>query len=117
MSYGVACRRGLDLALLWLWLRLAATAPIRPLTWEPPCAMDATLNKAKKKEKKKKEESHLSHSIISSGGKRNGIFWKNNLSLRDQILESNQGWWFMVKLSRYSKDRMTHSRIQSYVKT
>ena len=27
-----------DLALLWLWCRLAAEAPIRPLAWEPPYA-------------------------------------------------------------------------------
>ena len=31
LSCGVGCRRGLDPALLWLWLRLVATAPIRPL--------------------------------------------------------------------------------------
>ena len=30
-----------DLALLWLWCRLAATA-IRPLAWEPPCAVGMT---------------------------------------------------------------------------
>ena len=24
-----------DLAFLWLWCRLVATAPIRPLAWEP----------------------------------------------------------------------------------
>ena len=28
-----------DPALLWLWCRLAATAPIRPLAWGPPYAM------------------------------------------------------------------------------
>ena len=28
MSCGVGCRRGSDLALLWLWCRLAATTPI-----------------------------------------------------------------------------------------
>ena len=27
-----------DLALLWLWRRLAAAAPIVPLAWEPPHA-------------------------------------------------------------------------------
>ena len=32
-----------DLALLWLWCRLAATAPTRPLAWEPPYAVDAAL--------------------------------------------------------------------------
>ena len=38
-----------DLALLWLWWRLAATAPIRPLAWEPPYASDAALKQTKKK--------------------------------------------------------------------
>ena len=32
-----------DLALLWLWCRPAAVAPIRPLAWEPPYAMDEAL--------------------------------------------------------------------------
>ena len=34
-----------DLALLWLWHRLAATAPIVPLAWEPPYAMGAALKR------------------------------------------------------------------------
>ena len=33
MSCGVGHRCGLDLMLLWQWHRPAATAPIRPLTW------------------------------------------------------------------------------------
>ena len=40
-------RRGLDLALLWLWHRLEAVAPIRPLAWEPPYAMDVALKRQK----------------------------------------------------------------------
>ena len=36
-----------DLALLWH--RPAATAPIRPLAWEPPYAMGVALKKIKKK--------------------------------------------------------------------
>ena len=36
MSCGIGRRRGSDPALLWLWRRLAATAPIRPLVWELP---------------------------------------------------------------------------------
>ena len=60
MSCGVCRRRGLDLALLWLWRRPAATAPIRPLAWEPPYATGAVLKgqktKKKKKKKKKKKE-------------------------------------------------------------
>ena len=34
--------------LLWLWCWLAAAAPIRPLTWEPPYAMGVALKKEKK---------------------------------------------------------------------
>jgi len=41
-------------ALLWLWRRPMATAPIRPLAWEPPYATGAALEKTKKK--KKEEE-------------------------------------------------------------
>ena len=36
---GIAMRCGSDLALLWLWHRSVATAPIRPLAWEPLYAM------------------------------------------------------------------------------
>ena len=35
--------------LLWLWCRLVATAPIRPLSWELPCAAGAALKRKKKK--------------------------------------------------------------------
>ena len=51
MSCGVGHRCGLDLALLWLWCRPAAVAPIRPLDWEPPYAVGAALEKTKKKNK------------------------------------------------------------------
>ena len=49
MSCGVGCRRGLDPELLWLWRRLAAIGPIRPLAWEPPYAVGAAQEMAKKK--------------------------------------------------------------------
>ena len=52
MSCGVGYRCGLDPALLWLWHRPAATAPIRPLAWEPPHAAGAVLEKAKKKKRR-----------------------------------------------------------------
>ena len=45
MSCGAGCRRGSDLALLWLRCRPAATAPIQPLAWEPPYAKGAALRK------------------------------------------------------------------------
>ena len=48
MSCGIGRRCGSDPALLWLWRRLAATAPFRPLAWEPPYAAGAALEKEKK---------------------------------------------------------------------
>ena len=63
MSCGVGCRRGSDPALLWLWRRPVATAPIRPLAWEPPYAAGAaqeiatiTTTTTTTKDKKKKEK-------------------------------------------------------------
>ena len=50
MSRDVGRRHGLDPALLRLWYRLAALAPIRPLAWEPPYAASAPLESKKKKE-------------------------------------------------------------------
>ena len=45
MSCGVGRRQFLDLALLWLWCRLVAVAPIQPLARESPCAMGVALKK------------------------------------------------------------------------
>ena len=42
-----------DPALLWLWRRLASTAPIRPLAWEPPYAPERPKKWQKAKKKKK----------------------------------------------------------------
>ena len=54
MSCGVGRRWGSDLTLLWLWSRLAAVAPIRPLAWELPYAAGVTLkNKTNKQTNKK----------------------------------------------------------------
>ena len=50
MSCGVGCRRGSDSMLLWLWCRLTAIAPIRPLAWEPPYATSVALEKTKNKQ-------------------------------------------------------------------
>ena len=43
MNCGVGRRCGSELELLWLWRRLAAVALIRPLTQEPPYAVDTAL--------------------------------------------------------------------------
>ena len=52
VSCGVGCRCGSDWALLWLWHRLAAAAPIRPLAWAPPYATGVGPQKTKRKKKK-----------------------------------------------------------------
>ena len=61
---GVGHRRGLDPTFLWLWFwrRPVATAPIRPLAWEPPYAAGAaqeiattTTTKRQKTKKKKRK--------------------------------------------------------------
>ena len=53
MSSGVGRRRGSDSVLLWPWRRPAATAPIRPLAWEPPYSTGTALEKTKNKNSKK----------------------------------------------------------------
>ena len=48
----MSCSEGhrciLDLALLWLWCRLAAAALIQPLVWELPYAAGVALKRKKK---------------------------------------------------------------------
>ena len=51
MSCGVGCRHGLDLALLWLWRRPAATALIGPLAWKPPHTLKEQKGKKLKNER------------------------------------------------------------------
>ena len=42
---GIVRRCSLDLVLLWLWLRLAAAVPIRPLARELPYAIGVALRR------------------------------------------------------------------------
>ena len=68
MSGGVGCTLCSDPALLWLWRRPVATAPVRSLAWEPPYAAGVALEKVqrqkKKKKKKKKEGCREHHPIL-----------------------------------------------------
>ena len=41
--------------LLWLWCRLADTAPIQPLAWEPPYVEREALKKKKKRPETEKQ--------------------------------------------------------------
>ena len=56
MSCGVDPRHGSGPTLLWLWHRPVATAPIRPLAWEPLCAMGAALGKAKRQQQQQQQQ-------------------------------------------------------------
>ena len=68
VSCGVGHRCGLDLAWLWLWHRLAATALITPLAWGSPYATGAALKgqKRPKKPKTKKKKKTLLPSMSLS---------------------------------------------------
>ena len=80
MSCGVGCRRSLDPALLWLWHRPVAMAPIRPLAWESPYATGSGLEKAKRQKKRKKIECvHVcvTESLCCTVEKK--LYWGNNL--------------------------------------
>ena len=58
VSCGVGGRRGSYPVLLWLWCRLAVVAPIGPLAWESPSAVDAAINSKKEKKKRNKGDTH-----------------------------------------------------------
>ena len=60
MSCGVGHRRGSGLALLWLWCRLAATAPIGPLARESPYAKGAAFKRQNKQTNKQNPKTVLS---------------------------------------------------------
>ena len=54
------CRRSSDPALLWLWRRLVATAP---LAWELPYVVGAAQERAKRQKIKKKKMHVLQSSL------------------------------------------------------
>ena len=56
MSCGIGHRHNSDPTLLWHWCRLAATALIGPLAWEPPYAVNTALKGQKDKERKREGE-------------------------------------------------------------
>ena len=76
--------------LLWLWCRLAATAPIRPLAWEPPYAMGAALEKAKRQKNKKTNKNLiLGVPIVAQ--------WLTNLTRNHEVVGSTPGLTQWVK--------------------
>ena len=61
-----------------LWLRLAATSPIRPLAWEPPYAKGAAL-KSKKRRRRRKTEGVTRPTNSSEPGGIGGVLLNNTL--------------------------------------
>ena len=59
VSYGIGCRHGSHLALLWLWCRLAAAALIQPRAWEPPYGAHVALKSEKQKTEQNQAEGRL----------------------------------------------------------
>ena len=59
MSCGVGRRCGSDLALLWLWCRPAATAPIQPLALGTSICHGSGPRKGKKTKKKEKRRKEI----------------------------------------------------------
>ena len=76
MSCGVGHRHSSDTLLLRLWYRLAVTAPIQPLAWEPPYATSTALrqkrqkqtNKQTNEEEEEEEERKIERSCSSLHG-------------------------------------------------
>ena len=71
ISCGIGRRHGWDPMWLWLWHRVAAVVPMRPLAWELPNATGAALKRQTKtktkKPKNKNKKRNLSKCIIQEG--------------------------------------------------
>ena len=85
--------------MLWLWRRPVATAPIRPLAWEPPYAAEAaqeiattttTTKKAKDKKKNKKTKKRFNHTTNSPC---------SDLMLTKQTFDYNLFSWVVSRFS------------------
>ena len=97
MSYGVGYRGDSTPALLWLWCRLAAVAPIQPLAWELPCAAGAAFKKKKKKERKGKSTAldywfDLKRKKNPAGGVPTVLQWVKNITASAQVAAELQIW-------------------------
>ena len=75
-----------DLALPWLWHRLAAAALVRSLAWELPYATGAALKKEKKKKQKTNPETYITSDQISTDGE-NEVIHKNGTWVKNIFLQ------------------------------
>ena len=100
MSSAVGCRRGLDLAWLWLCCRPAAAAPNGPLARELPYAEDVALKKREREKKRGRngdKESEARGWGRGGGGKDGGEGWKKDDEgkVREEGKESRAVWGFL----------------------
>ena len=79
-----------DLALLWLYQRPAATAPIRPLACEPPYALGCGPKKKQKSKKKKKKKLEHIYIRIKRAGVPTVAQWVKNPNVVAQVTEEVQ---------------------------
>ena len=75
-------------ALLWLWHRLAAAGPMRPLAWELPYATGAAIKKKKNKKQNKKDIFSVlnKEGMVTKGGSQ-GCRWLWHLRLHVSVME------------------------------
>ena len=99
MSYGIGHRHGSDNALLWLWCRLAAVAPIHPLAWEPPYAMRAALKSKSKKQTNKQTKKDIRTPMFTAALHTIAKTWKQPKS------PSAEEWikkWYIYTMEHYT---------------
>ena len=124
MGCSIGCRCGLDLALLWLWHRPAAVAPIQPLAWELPYATDAALKRKKQKTKQKKNHIHsTTYTIINKD-----LLYNIGNSTQHSVLtymgkESEKEWIYVyvslnhfavhLRLTQHCKSTILHYKIKT----
>ena len=89
---GIILKCGLDPTLLWLWYRPGATALIRPLSWELPCAKGVHLKrkKCKKKNYKCKQKSFY---FLPSNLDCFNLFFLTNFSGYNFLYYVGKEWW------------------------
>ena len=108
MSCGIGHRCGSGLMLLWLWHRLVAAAPVRPLAWEPPYAVGVALKiqkKTKNKKTTKKTKLQANIPMITDGKILSKICAnpiQQNIKMiihQDQMIFTTgvKGWWKIYK--------------------
>ena len=83
--------------LLWLWHWLVATAPIGPLTWEPPYVAGVAQEMAKR-QKKKREEKYCKYIYIcqSRFNQRSRSTGTGRKHVCTRLMDCTESWHFLT---------------------